>query len=305
MGFIASALGAKNDYQATPAQLQTTDYGQAIQQALGGNAGQGGQARGQQEQLVAALTAAMNGQGPSLAQNMLTQATNQNTLQGASLLGSQRGINPALAARQIVQNTAAANQSAAGQGATLRATEQLGAMGQLGNVLSGVRGQDINQVQADTGRVGVLGGLQNAQNNSNISNQLGVQQINADTGNKNAGVVGNLVGGSMNAGASVLGSLAMAGAAARGGVVPGGANVPGDSPANDTELYALSPGEVVVPRSVAKNSDEAKEFIKHVKAAGKAGTTTERNAGGYASVVAAQRQLHARLQRLEALAGGN
>jgi len=38
-----------------------------------------------------------------------------------------------------------------------------------------------------------------------------------------------------------------------GGVVPGEAQVPGDHPANDTVPTMLSPGEVVIPRSVAQD----------------------------------------------------
>ena len=46
---------------------------------------------------------------------------------------------------------------------------------------------------------------------------------------------------------------------AHGGVVPGRAQVPGDSPQNDTVKAMLSPGEVVVPRSVS--TDPRKEAM--------------------------------------------
>jgi hypothetical protein len=49
---------------------------------------------------------------------------------------------------------------------------------------------------------------------------------------------------------SILPFIAML--ASKGGSVPGQANVMGDSPANDTKLIAASPGEVVLPRTVAK-----------------------------------------------------
>lgn len=39
-----------------------------------------------------------------------------------------------------------------------------------------------------------------------------------------------------------------------GGPVPGHAMVPGDSPTNDTQLAKLSPGEIVLPRSVTQSS---------------------------------------------------
>ena len=42
-----------------------------------------------------------------------------------------------------------------------------------------------------------------------------------------------------------------------GGPVPGRAVVPGDSPANDTQLAKLSPGEIVLPRSVTQSGPGA------------------------------------------------
>jgi hypothetical protein len=44
---------------------------------------------------------------------------------------------------------------------------------------------------------------------------------------------------------------------AKGGNVPGKAKVPGDSPENDTVKTMLSPGEVVIPRSVMNSKDPA------------------------------------------------
>jgi len=53
-----------------------------------------------------------------------------------------------------------------------------------------------------------------------------------------------------------------------GGSVPGKASVKGDSEKNDTVPTMLSPGEVVLPRSVAQAQDapaKAAEFMKHLK----------------------------------------
>lgn len=51
----------------------------------------------------------------------------------------------------------------------------------------------------------------------------------------------------------------------QGGQVPGQANVPGDSPKNDTVHAMLSPGELVVPRSLAE-SKLGKELTKLIHA---------------------------------------
>ncbi len=51
-----------------------------------------------------------------------------------------------------------------------------------------------------------------------------------------------------------------------GGEVPGTAQVKGDSPKNDTALAALSPGEMVIPKSVMESKDPVKEAGKFVAA---------------------------------------
>jgi hypothetical protein len=49
-----------------------------------------------------------------------------------------------------------------------------------------------------------------------------------------------------------------------GGGVPGQAKVQGDSPKNDTVPAELSPGEVVLPRSISHNPDAAAAFVQHL-----------------------------------------
>ncbi len=82
-----------------------------------------------------------------------------------------------------------------------------------------------------------------------------------------------------------------------GGNVPGKAKVKGDSPKNDVEPTMLSPGEVVLPRSVTQSSDpvgKAAEFMKHLKGGKK----------GYAKVVDAKKSLKDRVEHLEKLCMG-
>lgn len=54
--------------------------------------------------------------------------------------------------------------------------------------------------------------------------------------------------------------------AARGAVVPGQAQVAGDSLKNDTVNAKLSPGEVVIPRSIMQSANPAAEAAKFVQA---------------------------------------
>lgn len=49
-----------------------------------------------------------------------------------------------------------------------------------------------------------------------------------------------------------------------GGHVPGEAKVSGDSPKNDSVHAMLSPGEIVVPRSIAPHPEAVKRFVQHL-----------------------------------------
>jgi len=82
-----------------------------------------------------------------------------------------------------------------------------------------------------------------------------------------------------------------------GGKVPGRAEMPGDHEANDTQPAVLSPGEIVIPRSIAQDPnapDKAAEFIKHLKS----------NPKGYGKVVEARKTLKDRVEHLEKLCMG-
>jgi hypothetical protein len=86
------------------------------------------------------------------------------------------------------------------------------------------------------------------QNIGNLANQQGQQQygIFKDIA---SGVAGFM---------QPSGATSQAPGGAKGGMVPGKANVPGDHPANDTVPVRLSPGELVVPRSIVK------DFVGHL-----------------------------------------
>lgn len=53
-----------------------------------------------------------------------------------------------------------------------------------------------------------------------------------------------------------------------GGHVPGEAAVPGDSERNDTVPAMLSPGELVIPRSVPKTGPAMEQFARQAPVAG-------------------------------------
>lgn len=344
------------DFQAQAPVIQQTDFGSPLAGALAQNPaanpfladaqsrglrapgqqllGQAANAYGQEQGLIGQLQAEAGGYGPgqSLAQALLNQATQANIKQGAGLLASQKGINPALAQREIAQNTAMANQNAAAQGAQLDFQQQLAARQQLGgilgseqglygglgaNLLATGRGQDISAGLGVGGlqnqRLGALIGGQQGQNALISQGSLGAQGINADiakagagygvqTQGINAGVsIGNqdttnkLVGGLINAG----GGVAAAGmGAAHGAKIPGKAKVAGDSPENDTVPIMASPGEVVLPRSVADDPEKAAEFVAHLKGSSKKDKLGPK---GYGKILAKHREIKSMMNELEAL----
>jgi hypothetical protein len=99
---------------------------------------------GQQQSLADVLRARAEGRGgPSLAELQLQQTLEQNRRAAAgAIAGAGRGINPALAQRLLLQQQSTLGQQAAGQGAILRAQEQLAAQQALGQQLGGMRGAE-------------------------------------------------------------------------------------------------------------------------------------------------------------------
>lgn len=232
-----------------------------------------------------------NGTGPNPAQAMLNQQTGQNIANQASLMAGQRGAsaNPALIARQAAQQGANTQQQAVGQGATMQAQQSLGALGQM----SGLANQQAaNQIAGTTAATqayqGEQGQLLGAQQGFNTA-QAGMQ--NAQTPNQGTALgglgqgiahvagLGLAQGGSVppkgpqsSLGMYLSSSYAKGGnvgsALKEGGHVPGKPAVGGatNSYSNDTVSAKLSPGEIVLPRSVTMSKDPVSASAAFVRA---------------------------------------
>jgi hypothetical protein len=321
MGFVGDLFSGSKSYQAQsglqPGQLQQTyeqqqdaikrmqDFASAIA-AQGGLANQS-QVFQQQQQLAQQLQQMGQGQGPSAAQAMLAQQTGNLGAQQAAIAASQRGAsqNVGLVGRQAAMAGMGLQQQAAGQAATLRMQEQLGALEQLRMQQMGmgqVAGQQVGQqMQATTGLSQAV--LQAQQQALNAQAQQEQQRTQMALGQEQArqGIVGGLLGGIGAVGSAV--AKGGAGGATKGGFdggmmpqdlkplpqqpksildilkqgegmaygdkVPGKAEVEGDSYKNDKVPAMLSPGEIVVPRSAAKDPEKAAAFAKSVAMRGK------------------------------------
>jgi len=106
------------------------------------NTGQADAARAQQASLVAGLTNAAAGVGPSAAQTQLKRAEESNLAQALAMSNNARGASSALAQRDAAFTRAAVSGQAGSASAELAAQEQQAARAQLAGVLQGMRGQD-------------------------------------------------------------------------------------------------------------------------------------------------------------------
>lgn len=188
-GQIAGINGAANQGTALSEQNNLNNHLQsASKQGIANQqtAAQGIQGAASQLQGVA------NGTGPNPAQAMLNQQTGQNVANQAALMAGQRGAgaNAGLIARQAAQQGAATQQQAVGQGATMQAQQQLGALGQItgaNQALAGVGQGQVAQEQTGVNALAQQGaqatGLQQSQNAQNAGiaqNQFG-NQLGANT----------------------------------------------------------------------------------------------------------------------------
>ncbi len=113
-----------------------------------GEAGQAGtiDSRKRQSELAQALQMQASGQaGPSQASLQMQRGMEQNAAMAAGNIASQRGVNPALAARMTNQALLGANQQQASQAAQMRLQEQQQAQSALAQQLAQMRGADIGQ----------------------------------------------------------------------------------------------------------------------------------------------------------------
>lgn len=245
MGGIASALGTFLGGGGGGGQTQLVeqpDLIKSIQQAQAGMA----PLTQQQQALAEALLAQSRGEGP--AAQVVQRAQERAAMQGAGMLASARGVNPALAARMASQQAAAGQQAAAAGAGELALQSQAslgGLYGQMGQ-------QNLSQQQ-------MLQQALAAQNQARLAN-LEIQESGRRA---QAQLGGQLLGGAIGgASAALMGGMGKF----DGGYIGGRAKVAGDSPENDIVPALLSPGEIVVPRSAAKNEESAKAFIESLMA---------------------------------------
>lgn len=226
-------------------------------------------ARAMQANLAQQFLAAARGEGPSLANvNLKAQSDQSLAQQMAAAQSGKRAMAPEQLQRAIAgiqQQQAAQIAQQAGQLAAQEAqqAQQLGI-----GVTGGMRGQDIQQQQLaqmiaaqEAARQAQIAQSQQqaaaALESLKVDEKAAVQAANATraAAREQAG------------GGGILSGITDALGFDDGGVVPGKAKVKGDDERNDTVPAMLSPGEIVIPRTVVQKGEKAMMgFIKGLKA---------------------------------------
>jgi len=121
------------------------------------------------------------------------------------------------------------------------------------------------------------------------------------------GAAGSVAGAGVGGGESWAGGD-MSGAvggilAAQGGEVPGKAPKEGDHPENDIIPAKLSPGEFVIPRSLTQDK-ELMDLVHKKMAEKEASKQQEEVASGFAEMLKAQRELHAKVDAIHKMFNG-
>jgi hypothetical protein len=153
-----------------------------------------------------------SGQGPNPAMAALHQATGQNIQNQAAMMAGQRGAgaNAGLMARQAGQMGGNLQQQSVGQGATMQANQQLGALQGMVGAQQAVGGLGSTQAAQQQALANQVAGQQIGQVNANTQSALANQAaMQGSLGAYNQAQVG--AQGSVNAGNVALAQQQMAG----------------------------------------------------------------------------------------------
>jgi hypothetical protein len=246
------------------AQMAASQSNQAI-------AGQGQTLAAQQQLAAQSQLAGLTGQEASQGLGATGQAGNLYGTAGQQQLGQQSLYTGANAATQNINAGLAQGNQSVGYNMF---------SGLVGNAGAGAmmlaRGGMVPGY-ADGGAVGVKGanlslpGLPSQFGGNAQSNQAGSAAgkylnglMTPGAGSQAYGAAGAAGGGAGAAAGPMAGGTALLAAAAKGGSVGGKAKVSGDSSKNDTVPAMLSPGEIVIPRSIVQSESPEKDAANFV-----------------------------------------
>lgn len=196
LNFDRPSYGAEADDNAAFQRLQgVADQGLAL----------GMDARGQQQAAYDQYAGLASGQGPSLAQAQLQQATDRGIAATQAAMAQGRGGNLAAMASQAVNAGAAQQMAANQQAAMLRAQEQQAALAGMAGLAGQMRSQDQSLGLA------YEQGLQNAlgqQYSGDMQYGLAQQQMEMERRRQNKQLASDITGAALGAIGGAAGALA-------------------------------------------------------------------------------------------------
>lgn len=281
---LANGVGTPEQQQyARMLQMQATGQGPSLAQA------QLSAATNQNASLAASAAASARGLDPAMAARMALAGQQNANQQAAGQSALVRGQ------EQQTANTALGSQTNAVAGQGLQAAQL------AGGIYQGIGSQNLGQQQTANTLYGNAANAQNSQDaiRAGVSNNN--NNIGANTAAQNATFNQALLGSASNAAGAILpkvydawnnsgtgGASTVSGdgnsgsstsgiqdnvdsgtegiTASRGAFVPGHGLIPGDSPKNDVVPAMLSPGEIVIPRSITQGPDAADHAAQFVAA---------------------------------------
>lgn len=213
-GVIGGALGyfggggTQDEYRK---QLDRLAQGYGSRQAPQAGQAQYGSTSGfrqNQAGLVSQLEAMARGQGPSAASIQMREAMDRAAgAQASAAAGAGgRGVNSGAAFRNASNNTAAIQAQGARDTATLRAQEQMSAMGQLGQVINQGRGADESMSQFNAGQANnmELANLQAKLQSLGLNDEAQLKALMAALGQQTPGAGTQILAGGAQAFPSIL-----------------------------------------------------------------------------------------------------
>lgn len=248
------------------------------------------------------------GKAPSLAEAQMRSAQDRNIAQQIALAKSNRSANAGLQSRNLQMNASLGGQQLNQAVGQARLQEQQANQAQYSNYLNGLQGHATNMLNSNI----------ESQKNAFSANSANDKTMREGAG-QFAGMLGGgtaylngmfgssgtapaAAGGQGGAQAGMMQNAAMAGMmmAYKGAKVPGTPLVEGDSPINDTVTAKVSPGEVIVPRTVVQEGPKAVSAFVRALAQQSAPVETS---SGFGSVVAAQADFNKRLAEIKSKYG--
>lgn len=192
--------GMLRDYaqqQMMGAQGRPTPQAQAAQLGQAATIAQGpqGQTRGQMQTLADQLASVSSGQSKGAGELAVGRQAQQAAAQQFAAARMARGANAGIMARAASRQLGDIGTNAAGMASQSALQDQANARGQLGGVLSGMRGQDLDlatqQAQLDQQRM-----LQQGQfgQQTNLANQAAELQNRQQNDAYSSGMFGNYLG---------------------------------------------------------------------------------------------------------------